>query len=61
MYYFYVFYFLDDYNCRSWVVNTSASYSGGPGFKSRLRRPAILIEIIHGFPQSLQANAGMVP
>jgi hypothetical protein len=40
---------------------TPTSYSGGPGFDSRLRRPAILIEVFRGFPQSLQANAWIVP
>jgi hypothetical protein len=30
---------------RGRVVNSPASYSGGPGFKSRSRQPAILIEV----------------
>jgi hypothetical protein len=38
-----------------------ASYSGGPGFKSLPRWPAILIEVFRGFPQSLQVIAGIVP
>jgi hypothetical protein len=42
---------------RSRVVNTPASYSRDPGFKSLLRRPAILIEVVRGFPQSLHVNA----
>jgi hypothetical protein len=42
---------------RGRVVNTPTSYSGGPGFDYRSRRPAILIEVFRGFPQSLQANA----
>jgi hypothetical protein len=43
------------------VVSTPTSYSGGPGFDSRPRRPAILIEIFRGFSQSLQENTGRVP
>jgi hypothetical protein len=43
------------------VVNTNTSYSGGPGFDCRPRRPAILIEVLRGFPLSLRANAGIVP
>jgi hypothetical protein len=43
------------------VVNTPASFSGGPGLKSRTRRPVSLTEVFLGFPQSLQANAGIVP
>jgi hypothetical protein len=42
---------------RGRVVNTPASYLGGPGVKSRPKRPAILIEVFRGFPQFLQANA----
>jgi hypothetical protein len=38
------------------VLKTTASYSGGPGFDSRPRRPAILIEVSRGSPLSLQAN-----
>jgi len=34
--------------CR--VVSTPASYSGGPRFHFRPRRPAILIEGVRGFP-----------
>jgi hypothetical protein len=45
---------------RGRVLNTPASYSGGPEYKSRLRRPAILIEGFRGFSQSLQANVGIV-
>jgi hypothetical protein len=44
---------------RSRVVNTHASYSGGPEFKSRLGDR--LSEGFHGFPKFLQANAGIVP
>jgi hypothetical protein len=40
---------------------TPASYSGGPGFDSLPQRPAILIDVFRGFPQSLQVNAGIVP
>jgi hypothetical protein len=43
------------------VVKTPTSYSGGPGFDSRTRRPDILIEVFRAFPQSLQANVGIVP
>jgi hypothetical protein len=35
-----------------WVVNTPTSYSGGPGFDSQCRRPAILIEVFQVFPSS---------
>lgn len=37
------------------VVNVSASYSGGPGFKSR--GSAILTGVSRRFPQSLQATS----
>jgi hypothetical protein len=40
------------------VVNIPASYSRGPEFKSK---PAILTEVFRSFPQSLQANTGIVP
>jgi hypothetical protein len=43
------------------VVNTPTYYSGGPGFYSRPWRPAVMIEVFSGFPQSLQANAWIVP
>jgi hypothetical protein len=43
------------------MVNTPASYSGGPSFKSRPRRQAHLMEVFRGFSQFLQANAAMVP
>jgi hypothetical protein len=46
---------------RGRVVNNPASYSGGPEFDSRPRRTAVLIEVLRGSPQSLQANAGIVP
>jgi hypothetical protein len=46
---------------HSRVGNISSSYSGGPGFESRGRRPAILTEGFRGFPQSLHAKAGIVP
>jgi hypothetical protein len=46
---------------RGRVANTHASYSGGPGFKSRPRRPALLTEVFRGFPQSLQVSDGIVP
>jgi hypothetical protein len=42
-----------------WLIGTPASHLGGPGFKSRPWRPAILIEGIRCFPQSHQANAGI--
>jgi hypothetical protein len=44
---------------RGRVVDTTTSYSGGPGFKS-VRRPAFLTEGFRGFPQSPE-NAGIVP
>jgi hypothetical protein len=34
---------------RGREVNTPASYSVGPGFKSRPRKPAMVIEVFHGF------------
>jgi hypothetical protein len=43
--------------CR--VANTSALYSECPGFKNSA--PALLLEDFRGFPQSLQANIGIVP
>jgi hypothetical protein len=45
---------------RGRVFDTPASYSGGPGLKSRSRRQAILIEVLHGFTQYLQTNSGIV-
>jgi hypothetical protein len=42
---------------RGRVLNTCVPCSGGPGFTSWSQRPAILIEVFQGFPQSLQANA----
>jgi glutaredoxin-related protein len=41
---------------RGRVLNTSASYSGGPEFKSRFQGPTDLTEDFRAFPQSLQAN-----
>jgi hypothetical protein len=32
-----------------------------PGFESRFRLPATLVDVFHGFPQSLQLNASLVP
>jgi hypothetical protein len=43
------------------VVNTPTLYAGGPEFDSQPRRMAILTEVFRGFPQSLQANARIVP
>jgi hypothetical protein len=43
--------------CR--VINTPASYSGGPDFKSRPETG--YPEVLHGSLQSLQANCGIVP
>jgi hypothetical protein len=43
------------------VVNSPASYSGGPRFKSRPLQPASLTDDFCGFPQSLQTNPGIVP
>jgi hypothetical protein len=40
---------------------TPTSYSGDPRFKSQPRRQAMLIEVFHVFPRSLQANSGIVP
>jgi hypothetical protein len=41
---------------RGRVVNTPASYSGGPEFKSRPQWPAILIKGFRGFPQSIKES-----
>jgi hypothetical protein len=38
------------------VVNGPALYSGGHGLKSRSRRPYMLVDVLHGFPRSFQAN-----
>jgi hypothetical protein len=46
---------------RGWVVNTPASYLGGPGLDYRPRRQEIQIEVFREFPQTLQAKAGIVP
>jgi hypothetical protein len=43
------------------VVKAVTSYSGGAGFKSLTQRLEILSEICRSFPQSLQANAGIIP
>jgi hypothetical protein len=49
------------------MVDTRASYSGGPEFKSRPRLSAVLIEYFRGLPQSmfcyvlLVARIGIVP
>jgi hypothetical protein len=51
----------EDIEGRGRVVKTPTSYSGGLGLDSRPRRPATLIADFRGFPQSLQANAGIVP
>jgi hypothetical protein len=48
-----------EHRCR--IRNIPASYAGGLGFKSRSRQPAILVEVFRSFPQSLEANAGIVP
>jgi hypothetical protein len=42
------------------VVNTLDPYLGGPGFKYRSWRPAMLIEVFRGFRQSFQANADII-
>jgi hypothetical protein len=44
---------------RGPVVNTPASYVGGPWFKS-LPEDRLSLGFM-GFPQSLQANTGIVP
>jgi hypothetical protein len=44
--------------CR--VVNNSAPYSGGPGFKFR-PGDRLSWQNFRAFPESLQANAGMIP
>jgi hypothetical protein len=44
---------------RGGVVNTPASYSGGPRLKSQPRDR--LTDVSHDFPQSLQTDAEIVP
>jgi hypothetical protein len=39
------------------VVNTPASQSGGPGFKSRPGDRLPLLKVFRGFPQSLQTKS----
>jgi hypothetical protein len=56
-----VFMYLENHTDRSGVVDTPAPYSGGPGFDSEPRRRAIVIEVLRGFPHSLQANSGIQP
>jgi hypothetical protein len=46
---------------RGRAVNISVSYSGRPGFESRSRQPAVLTQGFCAFPQSLLANASIVP
>jgi hypothetical protein len=41
--------------------NISYSYLGGPRQIILTWRLTILTEVFHGFPKSLQANAGIVP
>jgi hypothetical protein len=36
---------------RGRVINTPASYLGGPGFKCRPLRPAILTDVLRGLSQ----------
>jgi hypothetical protein len=45
---------------RGQVVNTPASYSE-VSVQISARRPAILTEVIRGFPPSLKANSGIAP
>jgi hypothetical protein len=42
------------------VVNAPASYSGGPGLKSRPEDRLSCLKIFRGFCQSLQINVGIV-
>lgn len=46
---------------RGGVVGTDTSYLGSPEFDIRPRRQAVLTVVFRGFPDSLQANAGIVP
>jgi hypothetical protein len=48
-------------DCCGRVVNAPTLYSEGPALDSRPRQRAILIEGFRGFPQSLQANSGIIP
>jgi hypothetical protein len=43
---------------RGRVVNTPASYSGRPGFESRLQRTAILIEVFVVFLSHIRRMSG---
>jgi hypothetical protein len=43
------------------MVNTPASYLGGPRFKYWLRDQLSTLRFICGFPHSFHANAGIVP
>jgi hypothetical protein len=43
------------------LVNTPTSYLEGPLFDCWPQQPAILIEDFRGFPQSLKANARLMP
>jgi hypothetical protein len=43
------------------ALNTTASYSGGRGFKYRPNRQAILTAVFHGFTQSLKVSVEKVP
>jgi hypothetical protein len=46
---------------RGRKVNTPTSSSGGSGFDSWHRRPAILNEVFRDLSQSLETNAGILP
>jgi hypothetical protein len=44
-----------------WVTSTPASWFGGPGFKSQPRYWLFCLNFFIGFPQSLQADARIMP
>jgi hypothetical protein len=43
------------------AANAPVSYLEVPGFKSRPRRPAMLMDVFCEFPQSRKAIAGIIP
>jgi hypothetical protein len=46
---------------RGRVVDTPASYLGGPGFKSWPGDRLFRLRVFRGFPHPLQVDAGIVP
>jgi hypothetical protein len=56
----YLYYYTSTTERHGRVVNTPASYSGGPRVQISTRRPAIVTEAFRGSYQYLLANAGTV-